>query len=389
MKSYLIVFLMCMLTILGVSAQEVEIYGYFEPQYMGLYKDENYYQINSNKLRVDLKSKAVENTEIGANLIYLLNFGKKSWNILDFLPERVTSDIPIELYPLFQFNYRDTLYLDNVYARLSFNRFAITFGKQQISLGTGYFSNPTDVFNVKDALDPTYEQPGHNAVRMDLYLGTRLSLMALYSPIEMDWGNSGKLVRMKAGLEHFDFSVLFNEMQYNITDFYTFQTEKQLRRYIGLNFVGELLGFGVWGEGAYNFIESDDDFYEFIVGADYTFDSGLYTLIEYHRNSQAKSDYEDYDLNDWMRFFVGEMKTIARDQLYGFIQYPLTDLIAIGTSAIISVSDGSTAFVPTIYYSLFENVELTLMMNLYVGDEEKVYNSNLGNGGLLRANIYF
>jgi hypothetical protein len=389
MKRNLIAFLMCLVPTVGILAQEVEIYGYFEPQYMGLYKDENYYQIHSNKLRVDLKSKAVENTEIGANLIYLLNFGKKSWNILDFLPERVTYDIPIELYPLFQFTYRDTFYLDNVYARLSFSRFAITIGKQQISLGTGYFSNPTDVLNVKDALDPTYEQPGHNAVRMDLYLGTRLSLMALYSPIEMDWGNSGKLVRMKAGLGHFDFSVLFNEMQYETTDFYTFQTERQLRRYIGLTFVGELLGFGVWGEGAYNFFESDDDFYEFIVGADYTFESGLYTLIEYHRNSLAKANYEEYNLNDWMRFFVGEIKTIARDQLYGFIQYPLTDLIAIGTSTIISVSDRSAAFVPTIYYSLFENVELTLMMNFYIGDEEKVYNSNLGNGGFLRANIYF
>lgn len=389
MKRNLIAFLMCVMPIICTVAQEVEIYGYFEPQYMGLYKDEDYYQLNSNKLRVDLKSKAVENTEFGANLIYLLNFGKKSWNILDFLPERVTYDIPIELYPLFQFTYRDTFYLDNVYARLSFNRFAITVGKQQISLGTGYFSNPTDVFNVKDALDPTYEQPGHNAVRMDLYLGTRLSLMALYSPIEMDWGNSGELVRMKAGLGHFDFSVLFNEMQYETTDFYTFQTERQLRRYIGLNFVGELLGFGVWGEGAYNFLKEDDDFYEFIVGADYTFESGLYTLIEYHRNSPAKANYEEYDLNDWMRFFVGEIKTIARDQLYGFIQYPLTDLIAIGTSTIISVSDRSAAFVPTIYYSLFENVELTLMMNFYIGDEEKVYNSNLGNGGFLRANIYF
>jgi hypothetical protein len=389
MKRYLIVFLMCVVPILGILAQEVEIYGYFEPQYMGLYKDENYFQINSNKLRVDLKSKAVENTEFGANLIYLLNFGKKSWNIMDFLPDRVTSDIPIELYPLFQFTYRDTLYLDNVYARLSFNRFAITVGKQQISLGTGYFSNPTDVFNVKDALDPTYEQPGHNAVRMDLYLGTRLSLMALYSPIGIDWCNSGKLVRMKAGLGHFDFSVLVNEMQYVNTDFYTFQTQKQLRRYIGLNFVGELLGFGVWGEGAYNFLNEDNNFYEFIVGADYTFKSGLYTLIEYHHNSLAKSDYEEYDLNDWMRFFVGETKTIARDQVYGFIQYPLTDLIAIGTSAIISVSDMSAVFVPTLYYSLFENVELTLIMNFYVGDEEKVYNSNLGNGGFMRANIYF
>ena len=30
-------------------------------------------------------------------------------------------------------------------------------GKQQISLGTGYVWNPTDVFNIKELFDPTYE----------------------------------------------------------------------------------------------------------------------------------------------------------------------------------------------------------------------------------------
>jgi len=233
MSRFAITLLICLLPAAFISAQEVDIYGYYEPQFMGIYKDDHYFQINSNKLRVDLKSKAVSNTEIGANVIYLLNFGKEQWNILDFLPERVTSGIPSELRPFFQFTYNDSFYLDNVYARLSFNRFAITVGKQQISLGTGYFSKPTDVFNVKDALDPTYEQPGHNAFRTDLYLGTRFSIMALYSPIEMDWNNSGKLIRVKAGLGHFDFSVLVNEMQYITTDFYTFQTEKKHRRFIG------------------------------------------------------------------------------------------------------------------------------------------------------------
>jgi len=372
------------------SIAQVDIYGYFEPQFSGMYYDSAFYQVNYNKLRIDLKSTAVKNIEFGANAIYLLYFGKKDWDILDFLPEHIVSTIPSEMYPYYQLTFKDTLFLDNAYARMNIRRLALTVGKQQISMGTGYFSNPTDVFNTKDALDPTYEQPGHNAIRLDLYIGNRMNLMGLYTPIASDWEDSGKLVRAKIGLGHFDFSVLGNEMQYTTTDFYTFELTQQRRRLIGADFVGELLGLGVWGEGIYNFIENeDDDFYEFIVGTDYTFESGLYGMLEYHRNSLGKSDYTKYNLNDWMRFFTGETKTISQDQVYGFIQYPLTDLINIGGSIIVCVSDKSVAFVPTINYSLFENVDLMLIGNFYVGDEGKTFSSSLGNGGFFRATVYF
>lgn len=372
-----------------VQGQPVDIYGYFEPQYNGIYFDDTYYQYHSNKLRVDLKSKEIANTEIGADVVFLLNHGRTDWNILDFLPEAISSTIPPQLYPLFEFNYQDTLYLDNVYARLAINRFALTVGKQQISLGTGYFANPTDIFNTKDALDPAYEQPGHNGIRMDLLLTHRLSVMALYAPIEFDLENSGKLLRMKLGLGHFDLSLLASEKQYTVTDFYTFQTDTQRRRMLGGDIVGEVLGMGVWAEGMYSLLEDDDDFYEFLIGTDYTFESGCYTMLEYHHNSLAKSDHERWILNDWMRFFVGETKTITRDQMYGLITYPLTDMLNIGTSVIMDISGWSAAIVPMVQYSLFQNVELTLMGNIYVGTEGTAYSSTLGNGAFLRASVYF
>jgi hypothetical protein len=372
-----------------VSGQPVDVYGYFEPQYNGIFLDDTYYQFHTNKLRVDLKSTAVANTEMGANVIFLLNHGRTDWNILDFLPHAISSLVPPELYPLFEFRYRDTLYLDNVYARLAMNRFALTVGKQQISLGTGYFTNPTDIFNTKDALDPTYEQPGHNGIRADILLTNRLSIMALYSPVEYDLENSGKLLRMKLGIGHFDLSLIASEQQYTITDFYTFQTDTQRRRMLGGDLVGELLGMGVWAEGAYSFLEDDDGFYEYLIGLDYTFENGLYNMLEYHHNSLAESDHDNYDLNDWMRFFTGETKTIARDQIYGLINYPLTDMLSLGTSVILEISGWSVALVPMVQYSLFQNVELTLMGNFYIGEEGTAYSSTVGSGAFIRASVYF
>jgi hypothetical protein len=369
---------------------QVDIYGYFEPQYTGIYLDTAYYQTTYNKLRIDLNSTAVKNTEFGANVIFLHYFGATSWNVLDFLPGDITAAIPPDLYPYYQFSFNDTLFLDNVYVRLNFHRLACTVGKQQISLGTGYFANPIDALNTKDALDPTYEQPGHNAIRLDLYLANRMNVMVLYTPIAFDWQNSGKLVRAKLGLGHFDFSITGYEYQHTVTDFYTFEQTPEQRRLIGADVVGELLGLGVWAEGGYTYIEdNDNDFYEFITGCDYTFESGLYTMLEYHHNSLGKSAYTEYDLNDWMRFFTGEQNSIARDQMYGLIQYPLTDLIMIGGSVIFSISDQSAALVPIVKCSLHENVELTLMLNAYIGEEGKVFSEKIGNGGFIRANVYF
>jgi hypothetical protein len=158
---------------------------------------------------------------------------------------------------------------------------------------------------------------------------------------------------------------------------------------MGGDFAGELLGLGVWGEGAHNFVEDFDDFWELLIGGDYTFDSEVYILLEFYHHSLGKSDYRDYDLNDWLRFFYQEQKSLTRDQLYCLVQYPLTDLLKIGGSTLISLSDGSIALVPTLLYSFHENIEFTLIGNLNFGEEGKAYGSSQGNSLLLRSRAYF
>jgi hypothetical protein len=370
------------------NAEELDIFGYFEPQYMFLYREGESYQLNSDKLRIDLRS-SVSNVEFGADLIYSLYYGKRSWNFLDFLPSGIGDEIPSEMRSYFGYTFNDTLYLDNAYVGMSNSRIAFTVGKQQVSFGTGYFSNPVDVINLKDALDPTYEQTGHNGARLDVMLSNRINIMLLYLPIEEVWKNSGKLFRLKIGLGHFDFALTGYEFRDQLTDFYSVSVTDERRRLAGFEFVGQFFGLGVWGEGAYNFMEISDDFYEFLLGTDYTFESGFYVLIEYHRNERGKSNYEEYNINDWLRFYLGESKTIAQDQMYGMVSYSLTDLINLQLMSIVSISDGSAAFVPVISYNIFENVDINIMGNIYAGSEGKAYSSKLGNGMIVRGRVYF
>jgi len=396
MNKVILVFLYIILIFFSVQGQDlIEIFGYFETQAMGSHFKSTFYQLYSNKLRVDLQSLPSDQVNFAANFDYITYHGKTKWNVLDFLSQDITSTIPEEMVALYTIEFTDDIFLDNAYLKLSFKQFDLVAGKQQISLGTGYVWNPTDIFNIRDPLDPTYEQPGHNGVRLDIPLGNLYSASFLYSP-EDSWENSGKLIRIKGNIGHFDYSFVAIETRWMFHDYMLFDYEKmnfaeapEKRQLLGTSVVGELLGLGVWAEYAYNIMGKTNNFYEIVVGGDYTFDFYTYVMLELYRNTLAKADYKSYNLNDWMRLFSAEQKTVTRDQLYYYIQHPITDFSDIGISAIYSISDASIALVPTLRHSFSNNVEIFAYINFNFGKEGTAYAQSQGKGGLLRARIYF
>ena len=84
-----------------------------------------------------------------------------------------------------------------------------------------------------------------------------------------------------------------------------------------------------------------------------------------------------------------EQKAIARDQVYLFLQHPIGDFLKLGISGIYSTSDNSLALIPTLNYTLSENVEITGYLNLLTGKEGTAYSRRLGSGGMVRIRIYF
>ncbi len=380
----------------SLAAQEkLEIFGYYESQVMGTGLQGEFYQLFTNKLRVDLKSDLSDNITFAANFDYIHYLGKTEWNVLDFLSDDVTSTIPEDMQSLYVIAFSNDTFLDNAYIKFRFKPFDLTLGKQQISLGTGYVWNPTDVFNIKDVLDPTYEQPGHTALRLDIPLSPAYTLTALYAP-EETWEKTTKLLQLKGAISHFDYNIIAVERVWPFHDYSELNTENmnfvdvsEKRKMLGGSTVGELLGLGVWAEYAYNWMEKSDDFYELVVGTDYTFDFQTYVMMEYYRNTLGKSDYKDYDINDWMRFLAAEQKAICRDQAYVFAQHPATDLLNVGLQTVYCISDNSIAFVPTLIYSLSDNVDVYAYLNFNLGKEGTVYGKNMGNGGSIRIRAYF
>jgi hypothetical protein len=404
MKKWLCVLLFFSLCLSPLAAQNnVELFGYFESQASAADVKNEFLLLYSNKLRLDLKSSLSEKVTFGANFDYITYHGKTEWNILDFLPSDVVAEVPPGMESFYVLSFSDRHFLDNAYIKLSFKHFDLTVGKQQISLGTGYVWNPTDVFNIKELFDPTYEQPGHNALRLDVPLGAMSTFTALFSP-EDTWKNSAKLIQFKGRISHFDFALTGIERIWRFHDYTLFDLVNMdfpelpgTRKLLGASTVGELLGLGVWAEYAYNWMKYPGDFQEnaagnfseLVVGTDYTFNFQTYIMIEYYRNTLGKSDYKQYNLNDWMRMIALEQKSVCRDQIYALIQHPATDLLSVGISTIYSISDHSFALVPTLNYSFSDNVEIFAYLNFNIGREGKVFAHNMGNGGLIRVRVYF
>jgi hypothetical protein len=372
----------------GGRTGAVDIYGYFEPQYASFDTRGEYSEIFSNKLRVDLAASPSEHASLAANFDYITYHGRTSYNLLDYMPESLAEAVPPQFMGRFQLTYHDSVFLDNAYLKLAFPAFDVTAGKQQISLGTGYVWNPTDLFNFKDYVDPTYEQPGHNCVRFDMPIGLRYGLSAIYLP-DGDWDRSGKLIRIRGGESHFDFAATFIERRWWLSDFTGGTPIESRRRLFGGETVGELLGLGVWTEFGYNLMTSHYDFWEAVAGTDYTLANETYLMAEYYYNGLAKDDYNEYSLNDWMRFFLAESKSIARHNLYIYGEYPLTDLMTINNSIVMSLSDRSLALVPGLGYSLFQDVQLTVFISVNTGRSGTAYDSDQGSGGILRLRAYF
>ncbi len=375
-----------------------DIFGYFEPQVMSADFYGEWITLNTNKLRIDLEANPARRVKFGANINYFTYTGKTSYNLVNYIPEHLAQTVyPYNRGDYFGFTYSDSIALDNAYLRLSWPFADITVGKQQISYGSGYAWNPTDIFNLKDQLDPTYEQSGHNSVRLDLPISRSLRLMALYLPGE-NWKKTTMMGRIKAAVGRYDISITSLSTVWTASEFYKVDPQDQYLMYntfregrdlFGFDILGQLVGLGVWCEYAYSRLQYEEDFWEAIAGVDYTFRNGLYILAEGYYNSDAPNSSEDYTLTDWTRYLLGESKTIGQSQAYIYSQDPLTDLINIGGSVIGCINDESIAVVPQLTYSLFQDVELTALGNLFLGEEGTMYSKNLGNGGLIRLRVYF
>ncbi len=345
-----------------------EFFGYFESEMDILQLGTEKYNFGYNKFRLGVETRPNDNVLIGANINAQQYWGKTSWNLFDFVPGYTENGYTMN------FVLPDTIMLDNMYMRISFPLLDLTLGRQQISPGVGYAWNPTDIFNHKSLMDPSYEQTGVDVIRLYMPLGNRSSFNSIIQPSD-NFGSSTVQFALGAGWGRFDFGMnLTKQFASSNTTPILGDPFVEERFLLGGSMVGEVLGWGVWTEIAYNkliatafppwssiaYPEVHKPYSEILIGLDHTFDNSVYLLAEFLHNEHGVGKLSDLTVNDYLVNLGGSTHSLMQDYGFFYLMLPPMDYITLSALAIANFNDNSGTIAPQFDWNAFENTNISL-----------------------------
>lgn len=371
--------------------------------------------LNASRVRLDLSGEPNESIDFGIGLVGTMNRGATGVSLLNYCPDDVQTQIIPGAEGAFEYHIKkDDLFVQEAFGTLYSDHFRLRVGRHKFYTGTGYAYNPIDLFNLKDPLDPTYETNGIDALLLTLDLPRQTQLQGLVRYNDR-FSTSDYLARLKTHISRWDAVLQYTRYLKERIDWEALNTEAALvemmqgssindytRKFywhlFAAEFSGEVLGFGVYGEGGYVFIDKPNavgtledaakDHERLLLGVDRTFEFQLYFLIEYLRIGQGRTDSGNITLNDRMAYFNGEILSIDQDTLFIGVSYPLTDLLEGSLYAIVGLNDSNTILNPWLIYDLRPGLKLSLSANVPLGDEEG-QNGKSGASGFARLKFHF
>jgi hypothetical protein len=262
---------------------------------------------------------------------YLLGKNYKTPGLIDldkYLVERSEAD------------WRHRLYRLNV--ELDLYPVRLTAGRQQISWGTGYFWNPTDLFNpVAFTLVEMDERYGADALSLEVGIGDLSQVQAAWAPAR-DPHRSRGAARFKTNVQDYDFSVMAG---------WIFRD-----RVLGADFSGQVGGAGLRGEWLHNFAWEREDYDQLVLGADYRFSALLILTAEYLYNSGPLSGF------DLEKLFTlgqtGSVATFSRHLGGVYADFQVHPLVHINAYLSADLEHGGVFFGPRFTWNVLTNLDL-------------------------------
>lgn len=280
----------------------------------------------------------------------------------------------IKYLPYSTFYPSDKVVLDRALVKAYFKHFDLFIGRQMIAWGTGYAFNPTDVWNSKNPLDPDAPKVGVAALRLEIPLGA-LSRISIVATPGRDIDNSSGGIRYKTNIAGFDFS---------LSGIRLMNADRQIlglppKMIFGADLAGQIGDVGVWAEFALNnpvypgmkYNNFDSCYLQADIGVDYTFSNGLYAMAEYYFNQLGQKKASDYNAVDLLNLFTGDMSGLARHYLFAGLSLDAVERFNFSAFTLSNLVDRSVMLIPSVEYSLSDNICLELGTQIGVGDKEK------------------
>lgn len=270
---------------------------------------------------------------------------------------------------------KERVVMDRALIKLYSGNFDFVFGKQQIAWGTGYAYNPTDVWNIKDPLDPQGNKMGVTAINLTYFFGENSSLNMIGVPgSNFDHWRYG--ARIKSNLGRYEYS--FSAIRDKSDDGSLLGMPERLQ--LGTDFAGEtIFSIGIFGEAALSnpryagmkVSDTDSLYVQLSTGIDYTFENGLYFLGEYYYNGLGERSSGDYDLESFVRITGGEMSGLAKNYISSYLSYSFLNDYTASFLTSVNLDDRSAVFIPSLEYAFHPNVLLNFNCSVFAGSSEK------------------
>ena len=380
--------------------------------------------LNATRARLNLSGKPSEHFDYGIGLVGILYAGRTNISLTQGLP--AADAATINLPDLFTRSLEKEIFIQEAFVTLYMPHVRVRAGRHKFYTGNGFAFNPTDLFNRKNPLDPTYEVNGIDALLVALELPRNTEIQGLLH-FSDNFSNTGYLGRVKTTLFGWDLAAQYTHVIKKRTDFEAFNTAAASLpvptdpnyaaallalkasasqhihdfrwHFAGGEINGELFGVNLKAEGGYAWVSPQKSINptldraaksheRFLVGFDYTFSFQLYVMAEYLRIGQGADSASDISINDRFAGFAGETLAISRDTLFSGITYPITDLMDGAFYCITGLNDRSVILNPRIDWSVFSAVKIIFSVYVPLGKEESQAGRS-GVSGFVRVKASF
>jgi len=272
------------------------------------------------------------------------------------------------------------LVIDRLNLQYSADSMTIKLGRQPINLASTFYFTPNDFF-APFAAQTFFRQykSGVDAARLNWQWGalSQLTVMAVVNykseasntggATSPDWSETSYLARASSLLESFEWAALIGKV--NGDDI------------VGLDFQGEVFEWlGVRGEGHIRLPDEQgqDRDVKFSLGLEHRFENTLSLRLEHFYQRSGATNEDNYNLvptTDSIHFYL------ARNYTAFGASYEITPLLLADAVCLFNHQDSSSLLALYSTYSLSDESELSMGLNIPIGEQPKngVLNSEFGS----------
>lgn len=249
--------------------------------------------------------------------------------------------------------------IDRAWIAFNFDKLNVKIGRQRINWGKTMVWNPNDIFNAYSFFDFDYvEKPGCDAIRLQYYTGSSSNLEVSVKADNQNRITAAGILRINPGMYDLQFfSGFLNDEDY----------------VAGTGWAGNIKGAGFSGELTL-FQPRDSAFGKgdmmFSIGTNYTFKNALFLQVEFLYSSV---NYNDLSFTDFyfMPLTVKDI-TFTDYNIFTRLSYPFTPLLSGTFSAMYFPSIKGYFVGPSLSYSLQDNLDLSLFLQHFDGEFNKL-----------------